>query len=50
MVSGLRFSEHLPIGKRFLEKRIIPEEKSLTTRIVTVLQELGPTYVKLGQM
>ncbi len=50
MVSGLRLSEHLPIGKRFLEKRIIPEEKPLAARIVTVLQELGPTYVKLGQM
>ena len=50
MVSGLRPSEHLPIGKHFLEKRIIPEEKSPAARIVTVLQKLGPTYVKLGQI
>lgn len=50
MVSNLRLSEYLPIGKRFLEKRIALEEKPLAARIVTVLQELGPTYVKLGQM
>ncbi|OHB37670.1 MAG: hypothetical protein A2060_00055 [Planctomycetes bacterium GWA2_50_13] len=50
MVSGLRLGEHLPIGKRFIEKRIALEETSLAARIVLVLQELGPTYVKLGQM
>lgn len=50
MVSGLRLSEYLPIGKRFLEKRITLEEKPLAARIVMVLQELGPTYVKLGQI
>ncbi|OHB87777.1 MAG: hypothetical protein A3C38_02905 [Planctomycetes bacterium RIFCSPHIGHO2_02_FULL_50_42] len=50
MVSGLRLGEHLPIGKRFIEKRIALEETPLAARIVLVLQELGPTYVKLGQM
>ncbi|MEK7369615.1 MAG: AarF/UbiB family protein [Planctomycetota bacterium] len=50
MVSGLRLGEHLPIGKRFIEKRIALEETTLAARIVLVLQELGPTYVKLGQM
>lgn len=50
MVSGLRLSQYLPIGKRFIEKRIAFEEQPLPVRIVTVLQELGPTYVKLGQM
>lgn len=50
MVSGLRLSEHLPLGKRFVEKRIALEETPLAARIVLVLQELGPTYVKLGQM
>ncbi|MFQ5957669.1 MAG: AarF/ABC1/UbiB kinase family protein, partial [Candidatus Brocadiales bacterium] len=50
MVSGLRLSEYLPIGKRFLEQRIALEEQPLAARIVAVLQELGPTYVKLGQM
>ncbi|HHT9135332.1 MAG TPA: ABC1 kinase family protein [Candidatus Avalokitesvara rifleensis] len=50
MVSGLRLGEHLPIGKRFIEKRIAFEETPLAARIVLVLQELGPAYVKLGQM
>lgn len=50
MVSVLRLSEHLPIGKRFIEKRIHIEERSLAARFTMVLQELGPMYVKLGQM
>ncbi len=43
MVSGLRLSQYLPMGRRFLEKQITLEEKPLPARFVTVLQELGPT-------
>ena len=49
MVSGLRLSEYLPLGKRFVEERITLEEKPRAARFVMVLEELGPMYVKLGQ-
>jgi ubiquinone biosynthesis protein len=48
LVYRLRLHEHLPIGRRFLEKHV-PTEIPLAARIVQVLQELGPLYVKLGQ-
>lgn len=48
LVYRLRLHEHLPVARRFLEKHVPPEEP-LPARIVRVLQELGPLYVKLGQ-
>ncbi len=48
LIYRLKLHEHLPIGRRFLEKHVPPEEP-LAARIVRVLQELGPLYVKLGQ-
>ncbi|MEK7821500.1 MAG: AarF/UbiB family protein [Planctomycetota bacterium] len=48
LVYRLKLHEHLPIGRRFLEKHV-PEDVPLPARTVRVLQELGPLYVKLGQ-
>ncbi|MFN3466429.1 MAG: ABC1 kinase family protein [Candidatus Brocadiales bacterium] len=48
LVYRLKLHEHLPIGRRFIEKHV-PEEVPLPARTVRVLQELGPLYVKLGQ-
>ncbi len=48
LVYRLKLHEHLPIPRRFLEKHVSPEIP-LAARMVQVLQELGPLYVKLGQ-
>ncbi|HHT9153598.1 MAG TPA: ABC1 kinase family protein [Candidatus Hypogeohydataceae bacterium YC40] len=48
LIYRLKLHEHLPIGRRFLEKHVPPEEP-LAARIVRVLQELGTLYFKLGQ-
>ncbi|HHT9117897.1 MAG TPA: ABC1 kinase family protein, partial [Candidatus Hypogeohydataceae bacterium YC38] len=50
MVYGLRLHEYLPVGRRFLEKHVPVEEQPLAARIVQMFQELGPLYIKLGQM
>jgi len=50
-VDRLRLTNKLTIGSQFRKYESIEEiEASLPSRAKTILEELGPTYVKLGQV
>ncbi|ODS30420.1 MAG: ubiquinone biosynthesis protein [Candidatus Scalindua rubra] len=53
MVFNLKLHTYLPVGRRFVEKLVVEEhfeEETLPQRLVNVCQELGPTFVKFGQI
>lgn len=53
IVFNLRLHTYLPVGRRFIERLIVEEhfeDETLPQRLVTVCQELGPTFVKFGQI
>ncbi|MFO8013722.1 MAG: AarF/ABC1/UbiB kinase family protein [Phycisphaerae bacterium] len=52
-VVSLRLERLVPFRKRLLQRREPPEQRpdeSTAARVARVLEELGPTYVKLGQV
>jgi len=53
VVVSLRLERLVPFRKRLLQRREPPEQRpdeSTAARVARVLEELGPTYVKLGQV
>ncbi|MFO7899386.1 MAG: AarF/UbiB family protein [Planctomycetota bacterium] len=48
----LNLREHVPFAKRFFPQRIAVTDRELSPekRLVNALEELGPTFVKLGQI
>jgi len=53
LIGRLNLQEHIPFAKRLLaRRRPAPADKALTIekRLVQALQELGTTFVKLGQI
>ena len=53
LVLSLRLERLVPFRKRLLQRRGPPEprpDESTAGRVARVLEELGPTYVKLGQV
>jgi len=53
-VSQLRLRRHVPWSGRWLGRREVPDEQvakaSVGKRLVAFCEELGPTFVKLGQL
>lgn len=50
MVEEMGFFQALSLPRRWIMREGIPESKSLGERIRHVLEDLGPTFVKLGQL
>jgi ubiquinone biosynthesis protein len=51
VLTQLGVSERLNLPRRFLRRQPIPEDElTLPVRVRTTLEELGPTFVKLGQI
>lgn len=52
LIGRLNLQKHVPVLKRLRAGRVPPGDKKLTTeqRLVEVFQELGTTFVKLGQI
>jgi ubiquinone biosynthesis protein len=51
-VARLNLQEHIPFAKRLLARRVqvVDKEASTEERLANALQELGTTFVKLGQI
>ncbi|HLV10105.1 MAG TPA: AarF/ABC1/UbiB kinase family protein, partial [Halanaerobiales bacterium] len=49
IIEWLDLGKFLPLGKR-LKKRGELKKGDLSKRVCSVLQELGPTYIKFGQL
>jgi ubiquinone biosynthesis protein len=53
-VRRMNLQEHLPMLERVLGRRegepVAQDEETVARRVATALQELGPTFVKMGQM
>ena len=50
IVENLELTKYLPFKKRFNKESYELNKKGFATRFRKVLQELGPTYIKLGQL
>jgi len=50
LIERLHLTEYIPLLGRMMRKAPGVEELTVQRRLVHVLQELGPTFVKLGQM
>ncbi len=50
IVEDLQLTKYLPFKKRFNKESYELNKKGFATRFRKVLQELGPTYIKLGQL
>jgi len=50
IVENLELTKYLPVKKRFNKDNAELNKKGIATRLRKVLQELGPTYIKLGQL
>ncbi|MFP4660738.1 MAG: ABC1 kinase family protein [Halanaerobiales bacterium] len=50
IVERLELNKYLPIKTRFKKEETQLNKKGLELRLRKVLQELGPTYIKLGQL
>lgn len=52
LVDALRIDQYLEVGLQLLSRRRPPREERLTRpqRVRLALEELGPTYIKLGQV
>jgi len=53
LMVNLRLERLVPFRKRLLRGQVTPEERtdaSMAARVARVLEELGPVYVKLGQV
>ena len=52
LIDILNLQEYIPFAKRLLARRVSATDKALTTeqRLVNVFQELGTTFIKLGQV
>lgn len=47
-ITSLNLQQHLPLRKRIFKQEIY--ERSLPVRVRLVLEELGPTFIKFGQI
>jgi ubiquinone biosynthesis protein len=52
LVESLRIDQYLEVGLQMISKKRAPREEPLTRpqRVRLALEELGPTYIKLGQV
>jgi ubiquinone biosynthesis protein len=52
LVESLRIDQYLEVGLQLISKKRTPREEPLTRpqRVRLALEELGPTYIKLGQV
>lgn len=50
IIDWLDLNRYLPFKERFNKDSVEINKKSLPERVRKVLQELGPTYIKLGQL
>jgi ubiquinone biosynthesis protein len=52
LVESLRIDQYLEVGLQLISKKRAPREEPLTRpqRVRLALEELGPTYIKLGQV
>jgi len=53
VVTRLNLPEYMPLVGRMVTRRVEmlpPDEETLARRLALVLQELGPTFIKLGQI
>jgi len=53
IVTRLNLPEYMPLVGRMVTRRVEmlpPDEETLARRLALVLQELGPTFIKLGQI
>jgi len=50
LVGKLHLSRYVPLPKRWKQVRVPLPDASIGRRLSSALQELGPTFVKLGQM
>jgi len=54
VVTRLNVQEHLPVVARIVSRGKVellpPDDETIARRLVLVFQELGPTFVKLGQV
>ncbi len=50
VIERMNLAEHVPLLGRILRREQRTEGRSIAMRLVDALQELGPTFVKFGQM
>jgi len=52
LIERMELKQHLPFAAKILRKRPLPESEALSAprRLAMAFEELGPTFVKLGQV